>query len=637
MNDGIPEDLTAGLAPSATADGAELEQARAFFSELAATSAPTAFASRRAVSPALERARGAYVTETTGRAPSRSFGPFVDRVGQPVSIDLFPLMETVSVTRAGVVAPFLVIVIPIGLPPSDTVTLGGGSIWCSARAFATAAPDGWCGLRISGGTIHFGSTVTLSASPIVVPPFATVTVELQLDPPAAPTGAGPGSDARQLQLDLPSTLIVEFGPTGATVIDAAPGSTTLYGQSVTFRLGAGPAAYDTVLGRIDVPFDADVSTFAVAQCQSTLVTMAGAAPVTSAAWSLPITLGSPDSLGVAAGDGGFALALGSGLTLTWDGAAHVATAKASILLVEPGAITVEMPAARSPGGPERISLWDGPAPARQRGQLDVRFAKPFPVHYVAEATGVEAVVIVTGVSARLDPPRTINDELVRTDATAAIVAFVQTANGVFALVEANMPDGEGRAQALALKNALLLTRGPIDVALFGEYTSGRVTTGAVSLDFLAGTAVPTLPDPYAANYGYRVGERAAAGLQGRITVLISWQAAQAPRVDVVLPTNASLVRAASAPAASPSRLEAAILDVDGPALAALAERFASVAGTGAEQFALLDVSTNVSQFGVAFAPVDGGTLAVADLLVEATGTGVHVWTLPAVQWSAARY
>ena len=654
------DDLTAGLSPSREATADELDRARTLLTELAAAEKPSAVASLRPLSVAVARAAGELVTETTGRAASQAFGPFVDRIGRPAWIDVFPLVETVGVARPGS-APMLFVSVGIGLPPSDTLTLGAGTVWCAARAFSPLAPDGWCGLRIKGGTVRFGSTVSLIDSPIIVAPFATVSVELELDPPAPPGGAGPGEDARRAELSLPPSVVIEFAPGGATVARADAGSTKVYGQSLRLALGGGAPYYDGVLGRIAIPFTADAGTFQVSECASSLVTVTGSAPIAAAAWSLAITAGDPTSLGAAAGDGGFALVLESGVTVARDGAATTAGGDATTILVEPADIALTIPSARTTNVPERIALWDATAQRAGRGELEVRFHAPYPLHYVAEVAGAEAVALVTAMSARLDPPRTINDERIPTDPPAGIIASIQTSAGTFLLVEAGIPEAAGTDQALALKNALILTRGPIGFVAFGAYANAAVARGAVAVEFVMRFVLPTLPDPYASNIAFRRRQLAARVASGQMTVLVEWQPAQAPTVDIVLPgtsaavasptARAELANAISevmaraqaaaidteaaqptAAAGSPARLEAAVVDPDAQAFVGLQKRFASIAGGGIDLFALLDVSTNVSQFGVAYAPARGGTLGVADLYLEATGTGVRVWTLPAVQW-----
>lgn len=160
---------------------------------VAAPPAPQLVA-RRVFPTASVPAPDSGASDISGRAASASFGPFIDRVGRSVWIDVFPVLRLAGVARAGSAQPFLYIEVPAGAPPASTLTLGPGSVWFNATALAgNAAPiNGWCGLRIKGGTVSFGSTVSLTASPILVPAASTVTLTLELDPPNADVRRWPG-------------------------------------------------------------------------------------------------------------------------------------------------------------------------------------------------------------------------------------------------------------------------------------------------------------------------------------------------------------------------------------------------------------------------------------------------------------
>ena len=81
-----------------------------------------------------------------------------------------------------------------------------------------------------------------------------------------------------------------------------------------------------------------------------------------------------------------------------------------------------------------------------------------------------------------------------------------------------------------------------------------------------------------------------------------WQKGGAPTIDVLLPTNAT------------ARTTAAVAPAE---------------ASSAAPFRLLDLSTNVSQFGVAFSTASA---SIADLYLQVPGVEVEVMTLPAVQW-----
>ena len=91
------------------------------------------------------------------------------------------------------------------------------------------------------------------------------------------------------------------------------------------------------------------------------------------------------------------------------------------------------------------------------------------------------------------------------------------------------------------------------------------------------------------------------------------------------PSTTLLSPAAASPAATAN-------DPDAQAVAQLKAAFERDSGAGRDAFALLDLSTNVSLFGVTFAQTENPHFSVADLYLKTQSAGVRVWTLPAVQW-----
>jgi hypothetical protein len=154
-----------------------------------------------------------------------------------------------------------------------------------------------------------------------------------------------------------------------------------------------------------------------------------------------------------------------------------------------------------------------------------------------------------------------------------------------------------------------------------------------------------LPDPYATNLAFDPRRAIDTGVIGTMTVTTRWQAGMVPTIDVLLPEGAlsSIVTAppsAAAATPSPASEVSNALDQDGLALAQLQGLFDQTVPGGSAGPTLLDLSTNVSQFGVSFgtsAPAEGPApggfeIAVADLFLQAPGFDVRVVTLPAVQW-----
>ncbi|MGC1864516.1 MAG: hypothetical protein WA733_26190, partial [Methylocystis sp.] len=581
-------ELSGDLSPSPQASADELRQARAAIAAAAITAQADGFApgaralapspvdagtarafaeiaqqvtaaapspqliARRAFPTASVPAPDSGASEISGRAVSASFGPFVDRAGRPVWIDLFPVLHLAGVARAGSEQPFLYVDVPVGAPPAATLTLGPGSVWFNATALAgnTAPINGWCGLRIKGGTVNFGSIVSLTASPILVPAVSTVTLDLDLDPPMPTAGTGPGADARQAQLTLPAHVVIGFAAGGGAVTQADNGSLSAFGATVAMTLQRGPALYDAVLGRVQIPFRPALADFAAADSRSTLVTVSGSAPITDGFWSLPVTTSAPGALGPAAGDGGFALVVSDGLTVRWTGHGTPTTCGTTTILVEPGAITLGGLQASTPNIAQRIVLWNLAGPVAAHGELDVHFPGRFGFRFLSEAVGVEGFGILTALSANLDRPRTINDERFPFTSVAALVAYVQTAAGTFLISEGGAQQTPPRAQAIALKNLLLRTGNPLTFLAYGKLSGNLCAPGTLIWQFDLGLGMPILPDPYATNLAFN--PRAATDVRTlalgtlTITITIAWQPQALPTLDFVVPgvTAAAPARAA---------------------------------------------------------------------------------------------
>ena len=200
--------------------------------------------------------------------------------------------------------------------------------------------SGFVGLRIKSGTVHFSTPVPLGVSPIVVPSAATVTLTLTLDHATATTGSGPGADARWRRLHTPDKASFTFTISGASLTSAGNASFTAFGTTLKFVHQKLPAHFDPVFGRVDFPYSHNHPDFAVDSSHSSLATFAGKASIFGAAWSLPITIADPGSLGAAAGSGGVAIGLVPGLSVQWTGRETPADCGACVLLVEPGLLAV---------------------------------------------------------------------------------------------------------------------------------------------------------------------------------------------------------------------------------------------------------------------------------------------------------
>lgn len=157
-----------------------------------------------------------------------------------------------------------------GLIASGTsFNLPAGSVWIASQQLTATAPaGGYTRLKIKSGALTFSQSLASTATEIVVPAAVT------------------------------------FTGTGATITAVGKGHLEAYGTGAEIDPQATPSpVYAAVVGRILVPAKTDITQFKLADVHSDESMSSGTAPVTSAAWALPMAIMPPTSLGTASGGG----------------------------------------------------------------------------------------------------------------------------------------------------------------------------------------------------------------------------------------------------------------------------------------------------------------------------------------------
>ena len=344
-------------------DGAGAAGALSEASQLLAQALQAGQAFRRAVPVTTNLVPGAAPPWASGCSRPAASGPLKDLADRDVWIDLFPIVEQVSLVRVVGGVPFMTLPIEIFIhlpgPPSPTVTydVPAGSVWFASQLLDATAPAGsWTGIQVSGGTVSFSAAVTGTGNEIVVP--SGVTVDLNVNTASQPpsTGTGPGQDSRDAIADVPASFRLSVGATAQLTLDPAEvARLSAFGFGTNFTPAAGPVTYNPVLNVLAVPLTAQTSPFTVGSVKATAFSLAGAAPITAAAWALPVAVIDPANLGAASGAGSLMLGLGAGLTGTWPGQAMAVPLMYALLVARPG----------QPGRPHRRrSRRLGPSAAR---------------------------------------------------------------------------------------------------------------------------------------------------------------------------------------------------------------------------------------------------------------------------------
>ena len=570
---------------------------------------------------------------SNGRAVDRTLGPFRDSLGRPVWVDLFLFSEQFQLVRSPGAAPFATVQIKGLIASGDHFNLSAGSVWIASQQLTSTAPaGGYTGLKIQGGTLTFSQSLSSSGDQIVVPAAVTVTLALQLDQATAAPGSGPGQDGRLSQCNTPTTATFVFTASGASISAVGNGHLQAYGSDAEIDAQIAPApAYAAPVARILVPAKTDITEFKVVDAHSDEFMLSDAAPVTFAAWALPVAIAPPSSLGKAAGAGGLALVVGDGLAAAWKGQPGPVPLGPAVILVDPGVITVVALTSRGLGARQSINLWAKQSGGTATSRVDLSWPSLFAVRFISASLGAEGVILTGAMTANLDRPITVAGNRVFIQSKLAVIAFIESSafTGVFvdaALDPPPAPPTPALPLTFAIKNAVLRTTPPSNFLLTGAFDGTSSAHGTVAIAFNLQFLLPILPDPYAANVDIPIRRVIDVGTLGPMLATVAWTGGNAPQLGFDLPANAMAITKPLPPSPQPSQ----------PSLAASAVVVQQPPG-----IVLLDLSTNVDQFGVNFlaqstdaigAAASPSPLAVDSLFLESASHAVAVLTVPAVQW-----
>lgn len=548
----------------------------------------------------------AAITEPLTAHPQKTLGPFVDKAGISHWVDIFPIVQKVTLesTTHGVLAELSA----KAIPPAD---LGAGSIWIAASAFGIGG-GGSIGLAFKSAKSRVDGTLQGQPGKILIGPGVKLTLALKLAAaPVPPAAAGIGADAAALSLALPATATLEFSAGGVALTAFDDLAATVYGTPVACTNAKAPPQRVDLPGEfILFPCDAAPAQYAIASCVSADVALAGKAPLAKpSGWAFPVVTDSVKLAGDAQGEGALALSLGKGLTLAVPEQPRPVPLGPTHLLLGPGTILI----AGTIGGnvTQRFSLWDAPAPdpavvpppARHRSELRVRAKRGS--SFVALVSGTaEELLLVARVDANVDRPLGADGRRLALAFDDGRVGFVRSALGERIAIVGLAPNATTPAGPLALENALVRCGPARSLFAVGNRIGPRIA-GSLGITFDLATIVPTLPDPYAASFD----AGRLPGQQTKLLATVTWPAGTPNLTFATLGTN----------------------DVaQDPALTHETPRALAAVGGG---FILLDLSTKADQFGV---QVLGGRTAtppsVSGLALVAPQQSVAVYALPGISW-----
>jgi hypothetical protein len=625
--------------------------------------APVPLVFRRTL-PAITVGNPALTPVAVAGMRPQSIGPFADSLGALHWFDIFPPVQQTAISRAPSATPFLLL--PLALPAGPVpkaLSVASGTVWIEAQLLAPSSPaGGYAGFAISGGTLTFSNTATASAAGIDVTATTTVTLTVTLDGPAGPTGGGePGADGGAVVANLPAQVTFVFSLSGAAITAAGDASLIAFGSTIGLKFAAEAPVFESSLGQILVPFAPQSATFVVQSVHSDVVTLHGTAPVVGAAWALPVAVTPPAQLGAAANAGLLVLVLGRGLVAGLQGSTGGPASLAAVFLECAGGMLALLARIHGAGRlAVELDLWPNAPPSTARSTIDVSFPNNTLLYYtsVSSFAGVNQVDIVSCgalLAAHIDRPVAADGSRLGPSLPGTL-AIYQTAslNGVLIAGLAPATPSPPPPIALALRNALLVTTPPSFLLMAGSFsaTIAEVDAGGLLLAFGIERLLPTLPDPYAANFlpltpntspNQPVVGEATTAPTSLLLATVLWS----PTLKTTL--------AFSAQTLTPNSLQVQRLfptqepqpfgqtgEQDLAWQSQLESILDNTLGSESPQLYLLDVSSHVDQLGVGLAVTrrDIGVLAnagrealsIAGLDLVAPTQDLRVMTVPAVQW-----
>ncbi|HLI10047.1 MAG TPA: hypothetical protein VKY65_00480 [Alphaproteobacteria bacterium] len=577
---------------------------------------------------------------TRGARIIDSYGPFQDLQGVAHWVDL--VLRTVALPFAfgSPASPFAVFPVREFLHPPPTpssLSLGAGSAWFLANMLSPAFPGGsFTGLAITGGALNSSAPLSFQNGVYVVPANATLTVTLTLAPASLPVSSGgPGADAAAAIFTPPPNVTIRFQQSGAAFEAIADSSAQAYGSTVKLHWNRQAPIQVTGLPALLVPCEVSTPNFPFDTVRSTLFTPSGVGAITQAGWALPLAATASASLPEAAGPGAGLVAFAPGASIQTALLPTAAPIANGLIEIGTGSLYA-MATGKAKPTRTTYQLWPEAAPSKLK--TSVEFATPPSFVFAFFSTVTQELLLAPGeATAHLDRPLAATGARFPYRASALLLLDQSsTANRVFLL--ASRPDMRTPIVPLALENALLGVDAPTVLALAGVLQSDNVLKAAIGLYFDLRWLLPTLPDPYAANFDLTFIPR-EAGQNALATLLaaITWAGSGAePVLGFQLLPPPQGASAAGTPFPSSIAARGTI------AAAASVSRGANPA--------LLDLSTRVDLLGVALAPElarlagrnspgpalqesnPAASLALTGMWLSLNSSLVATFALPQVSW-----
>ena len=406
-------------------------------------------------------------------------------------------------------------------PPVEVTTtykVVAGTVWIKADLIAPNAPaDRYVGLQVNSGQINLSAAPTLQGQNLVVANSTAVTTQLNLRKTAPNSGAKKkhGRDAFDSALSCPESLSFVFGGVTINKITAAgPASWSVYGKQGTFAFqGNKTATYSAQLGRVLIPYQYSESEFSITKVVSPWMNLEGAAQIKQSWWGISAAELDVNAPLEAAGTGGMVQDLKPGLKSSWKGmVGNAVLLRDSQVLLDPGRIGITALQGSSLDSFQKFDFWKDHLNTYGT-TLSLQFPSQLAFIYNALAEGTEVLITNCHAEAAVDRPKLVNGHAVevKTKNSVLLLAASDKANLIYVLDDNILWDNKlpfdkvpkFKNQALALENALFTVSPVNGLMIFGrcDVEWKKITDSQTFLVFGLMSYLPTLPDPYLANFG----------------------------------------------------------------------------------------------------------------------------------------
>jgi hypothetical protein len=638
-------------------------------------------------------------TWAVGAKVEKTIGPIQRVDGRQVFIDVFKVEKLISLRKQGTNEPLIFFKASFndrklkaaGAPPIEVTneyTLVKGSVWVKANLFTPNAPnDRYIGLKVNSGKITLTVPPVLQGQNLILGSTTRVTVDLILDLANQRATAKKkfGQDARDVSVKLPGTFKFSFGGITANKIDqVGQAEWSVYSQKGGFTYQNKACSFSGQLNRLLIPFQFSHAKIEPRNVKSPWVKLDGEALIKQSWWAIPAAVLDLNAPLEVAGNGAFVQDLEKGLLCSWTGAEGDEIALNNCqLLAEEGRINLSSLAFSGKGAFHHLDHWrDAINP--HGTQVELNFPESGFFFYDCQAAGTEVILSQVHAKVHADRPKQVNGQsfLIQTKSSALVLAGGQTSNLIYLLDDNVLWDNKlsfdsvptFKSIALALENALFTVSPVNGVLIFGKCDDAwkKITESNTFLVFGMLNYLPTLPDPYLANFG--IFRRLADKGSKSFNQIQNWLFCRVEQT----PTSEFDVVKVSFHFGFQSNQQAAVLGAIAPEppLGVLknsspngmvgnnkinyeAQYNAATSIFNADFFALLDVSSNANQVGVSMGlnpvqvkkesnltgvgvsvspneatiqPVNEEVFTVEGMQVKIPGQFARVFLLPQVAW-----